>query len=155
AERQRRPRKAGDPMRHREELNPTSDVAGKPPGPCAMVIFGASGDLTKRKLIPALYNLAKEKLLPKDFAVIGFASSEMATESYREKASQDLRDYAASQVDGAFWDWFKPRLYYIAGDFRDANAYAQLKSLLAQLDKDHNSHGNYLYYLAVAPTYFA
>jgi glucose-6-phosphate 1-dehydrogenase len=141
-------------MRHHEEPNIPNDVAGKPPGPCAMVIFGASGDLTKRKLIPALYNLAKEKLLPKDFAVIGFASSEMATESYREKVSQDLHDYASNQVDAAFWDWFKPRLYYIAGDFRDANAYAQLKSLLAQLDKDHNTHGNYLYYLAVAPTYF-
>ena len=79
---------------------------GKPADPCAMVIFGASGDLTRRKLIPALYNLAKNKLLSHDFAVIGVARSPMSSEDYRKRVSEISRKLATDKVNPTIWDEF-------------------------------------------------
>ena len=72
---------------------------GKPGDPCTMVIFGASGDLTRRKLIPALYNLAKNELLSREFAVVGVARSQMSTEDYRKKVSEDIKQFATDRVE--------------------------------------------------------
>ena len=83
---------------------------GKPGDPCAMVIFGASGDLTRRKLIPALYNLAKNELLSREFAVIGVARSPMSTEEYRKKVSEDIKQFATDKVDPDIWEWFVRRM---------------------------------------------
>src|SRR5579862_7748129 len=90
-----------------------------PGDPCAMVIFGASGDLTKRKLIPALYNLAKDNLLSREFALIGFAKAEMTSEQFREKCAEEIQQFATGQVDPDIWHWFARRLYYVSGDFGD------------------------------------
>src|SRR5262245_26192371 len=90
--------------------------AGEPGDPCAMVIFGASGDLTKRKLIPALYNLAKDNLLSREFALIGFGRAEMSHERFREKCSEDVRRFATGPVDADLWHWFVGRMYYVRGD---------------------------------------
>ena len=79
---------------------------GKPADPCAMVIFGASGDLTRRKLIPALYNLAKNKLLSPNFAVIGVARSPMSSEEYRKRVSEDIQQFATDKVDSKIWEQF-------------------------------------------------
>src|ERR1700678_3289320 len=110
---------------------PTERFAGDPGDACAMVIFGASGDLTKRKLIPALYNLAKDNLLSRDFALIGFARPEMTTEQFRDKCSEEIQQFATGHVDADIWHWFVRRLYYVAGDFADPAAFQTLKNVLA------------------------
>src|SRR5215469_17486745 len=88
--------------------------AGGPGDACAMVIFGASGDLTKRKLIPALYNLAKDNLISREFALIGFAKPEMTTEQFRERCSEEIHQFATGQVDPDVWHWFVRRLNYVS-----------------------------------------
>src|SRR6266571_8649696 len=77
--------------------------AGRPAGPCAMVIFGASGDLTQRKLLPALVNLARDNLLPRDFAVIGLARRPMSDQDFRRKMGESFRDKDDKQNDSSLW----------------------------------------------------
>ncbi len=129
--------------------------ARRPGDPCIMVIFGASGDLTKRKLIPALYNLAKENLLPSNFALVGFARNEFSTEEFRKILNEDIKLYATSDVDPELWKWFEERIYYMSGDFADPGAYQKLKAFLAELDTKHGTGGNYFNYLATSPNFFA
>jgi glucose-6-phosphate 1-dehydrogenase len=131
------------------------DEQGQQAGPCVMVIFGAGGDLTKRKLIPALCNLAKDSLLPPQFAVIGFSFDAMTTESFRDQLSRDIKEFAAEAINPKLWDWFLERIYYVQGDFRDPAAYERLGAQIAAVEKAHSTHGNRLFYLAVAPQYFA
>ena len=120
---------AGEKRRNSEPLGHVGD-------PCIMVIFGASGDLAKRKLIPALYNLAKERLLSKAFAVIGFGRRGMSHEEFRDKCSQDIKEFATGLVDPDLWKWFIQRLYYVSGDAQDQNAYQRLQNQLAEADKN-------------------
>ena len=127
---------------------------GRPGDPCVMVIFGAAGDLTKRKLLPALYNLAKLQLLSREFAVLGLARSPMSTDDFRQRVADDLRQFAGEPVDPDLLEWFVRHIYYQAGDFGDKNVYQQLKQTLEKVDKDHSTHGNYFFYLATAPEYF-
>jgi glucose-6-phosphate 1-dehydrogenase len=129
--------------------------AGDPADPCTMVIFGASGDLTKRKLIPALYNLAKDNLLAREFALVGFARPEMTTEQFRDLCTEEIKQFATGRVDPDIWHWFVRRLYYVSGDFTDAAAFQRLKTTLGEADKEHGTRGNYFYYLATAPAFFA
>jgi glucose-6-phosphate 1-dehydrogenase len=133
----------------------TPEATRAPAGPCAIVIFGAAGDLTKRKLIPALYNLAKANLLPKEFAVVGVARNEMTTDEFRDRMNKDIHLYATDEVVATLWEWLCQRLYYLPGTFADPAAYAQLHTLLAQVDRDHGTAGNYLYYLATNPSFFS
>ena len=142
-------------MASADMMNLTDERSAQPGDPCVMTIFGASGDLTKRKLIPALYNLARENFLSKEFAVVGFARREMTNETFREKITQDMQEFATGQIDPDLWHWFVQRLYYVVGDLREVRAYQRLRDLLAQIDKDHGTRGNYLYYLATAPEFFA
>ena len=128
---------------------------GHPGDPCVMVIFGASGDLTKRKLIPALYNLAREGFLSKEFAVVGIARRGMSNEAFRDKLNREIKEFATGPVDPDLWAWFVQRLYYLSGDIGDAKTFQQLQGLLTEIDKDHGTRGNYFYYLATAPDFFA
>ncbi len=128
--------------------------AGRPGDPCVMVIFGASGDLTKRKLIPALYNLAKDNLLSKEFALVGFARNELTSEQFRDEIGKEIGEFATTTIDPDLWHWFSRRIYYLSGDFGDPNAYKQLGELLERIDKEHGTRGNYFYYLATAPAFF-
>ncbi len=120
-----------------------------------MVIFGASGDLTKRKLIPALYNLAKDNVLSKEFALIGFARNEMTSEEFRAKLTSEINEFATSKVDPELWNWFTERIYYVSGEFGDPAAYKKLAEQLEQVKKNHGTHGNCFFYLATAPAFFA
>ena len=133
---------------------PSAARIGRPGDPCVMVIFGAAGDLTRRKLIPALYNLASEQLLSREFAVVGLARAQMTTEQFRDKVSQDIKQFATGPVDSDLWEWFVRRMHYVPGDFKDPDAYARLNEMLQKVDKDHATHGNYFFYLAIAPDYF-
>jgi len=127
---------------------------GRPGDPCIMVIFGAAGDLTRRKLVPALYNLAKAQLLSREFAIVGVSHNQMSNDQFRDKLSDDIKHYAGSAVDADIWEWFTRRLYYVTAEFDDKNVYSQLKTTLDKLDKDHSTHGNYFFYLATAPSFF-
>lgn len=131
----------------------TEKSAASPPS--VMVIFGASGDLTKRKLIPALYNLARENLLAKEFAVIGISRSPMSHEEFRSKMSADMREYATHEIDRDLWERIAGQLYYLPGDLQEAETYDRLKTLLEEVDQRHGTQGNYFYYLATAPRFFA
>src|SRR6204780_5020018 len=93
---------------------------GRAADPCVMVIFGYSGDLTRRKLIPALYNLASQQLLSKEFAVIGVGRTPMSDEDARKKLTEDFKKFATGPIDAKLWDSFVSRIYYLSGDFDDS-----------------------------------
>src|SRR5271163_2020067 len=97
---------------------PTSQPqrVGRPGDPCVMVIFGAAGDLTRRKLFPALYNLAKQQLLSREFAVIGLSHGSMSTDDFRKWVADDIKNYAGSSADADLIEWFLRRVYYITGE---------------------------------------
>src|ERR1700747_3665613 len=101
----------------------TQEKLGLPGDPCAMVIFGAGGDLTKRKLMPALYNLAKGKLLPEQFAIVGISIEAYSNEEFREQMTKDIAEYAETDVDASSWQGFAKRLYYVSGDFNTPALY--------------------------------
>ena len=131
-----------------------ADAPARKADPCIMVIFGASGDLTKRKLIPALLNLATAKLLPEQFAIIGYAGNDFTTEAFRNQLTEDIKQFASCPVTPEMWEWFLKRLYYVRGDFADPNGFQTLKEQIAEVEKTHNVPGNHFYYLAVAPRFF-
>ncbi|MBI1745917.1 MAG: glucose-6-phosphate dehydrogenase [Acidobacteria bacterium] len=123
------------------------------PEPCTVVIFGSSGDLTKRKLIPALYNLALERLLPSGFSVIGFARTEMSHEAFRQKMREAVDTFSRTRpVQAAAWESFAQGLYYLPADFRAPESYSKLRDLLAALDRDRGACCNRVFYLAVPPS---
>ena len=120
-----------------EDSGPVNQEAlGEPSGPCAVVIFGAGGDLTKRKLIPALYNLAKGNLLPENFAIIGVSREDFSTEIYRQRSTEEINMYSTSGVDNPSWDWFVKRLYYFSGNFMEPQFYKNLGEFLEGVHKE-------------------
>jgi len=129
-----------------------STAAGSP---CVMVIFGATGDLTKRKLIPALLNLAQENVLSQQFAIVGFAVNDLDTESFRETLGEEMPRFAPDPIDLKMWEWLSQRIYFVKGDFQDPAAFQRLKQQIAEVDKLHGTKGNKFFYLAVAPRFFA
>jgi glucose-6-phosphate 1-dehydrogenase len=139
-----------------EEHKIQSERIGVRPGhPCTLVIFGAAGDLTKRLLIPSLYNLHASKLLPEEFALVGVTAAKFSDEDFRDKLTRDIQDFGRSPIQKELWDWFKPKIYYHSGDFRDPNLYKQLKDKLAAVDREQGTPGSYLFYLATAPQFFS
>lgn len=125
------------------------------PGPNTVVIFGASGDLTKRKLLPALYNLELERLLPNSFAVVGFARRPISGEEFRRQMLEGINAFSRNRpADPAVWESFSQGIFYTAGNFDEPEAYQRLGALLDRLDKERGTAGNRLFYLATAPEYF-
>lgn len=122
---------------------------------CVMVIFGATGDLTKRKLYPALYNLKRQKYLPENFAVIGFGKETMSTEDFRKKLCSNMKEFVLGEIEEDFIDWFIERTYYIGGDFGDKNFYENIGEHLQMIDEKHQTAGNRFFYMATPPTLFA
>ncbi len=132
----------------------TGDRRGTPGDPCALAIFGASGDLAKRKLVPALLNLKRSGLLRNEFAVLGLATSEMTSEAFRERLTADLHSFAPQDVDSDFWKWLCERTHYAPGNFRAPEAYARLAEGLRTVQEKHGTRGNVLFYLATPPDFF-
>ena len=125
------------------------------PEPNAVVIFGASGDLTKRKLVPALYNLELEGLLPSAFAIVGFARRPIPDEEFRAQMLEGINNFSRNRpAKPEVWQTFSEKLHYCAGNFDDPAAYQQLAQALNTLDQEHGAAGNRLFYLATAPEYF-
>jgi glucose-6-phosphate 1-dehydrogenase len=118
---------------------------------CVLVLFGASGDLTKRKLVPALFNLAKAKLLPDNFAILGVAFDELSVEQFRDQVTSFLQP---SDKNSETLNSFRQRLYYERANFSDAGMYSGLQTRLGELDQQYQTEGNYLFYLATSPKFF-
>ena len=127
----------------------------QPAEPCALVIFGASGDLTKRKLVPSLYNLGSYHLLPADFSIIGVARRPLTDEVFRDQLGRDLAELGTQPVDPNLWSQFRGRISYCAGDFDNPATYKKLAEALAESEKKLNTSGNAVFYLSVQPDYFA
>ena len=123
----------------------------KRPEPCGLIIFGASGDLTHRKLLPALFELFQKKLMPEQFYIVGFARSKMTDEVFRQKSFASLKerfkDVAEIEIDR-----FVKQCFYIPGDYQEQEGYNQLATRIAELDQEFSLRGTHLYYLSVPPT---
>lgn len=135
------------------EMNPLREGlrVARTPEPNAMVIFGATGDLTRRMLVPALYNLHASRLLPAGFSVIGFARRPWTNETFREQMREACEKYAALPVTLEVWDSFARGLYYVRSDFHEREGYDRLKDLLHWLDRERGTAGNHVFYMATAP----
>jgi glucose-6-phosphate 1-dehydrogenase len=124
--------------------------------PCVMVIFGATGDLTKRKLFPALYNLAKGGFLSENFAIVGVGRQELETGDFWSKISADLQQFIGKDIDKNLLKWFQERTFYTGGDFDDdKQLFKDLKKILAEVCETHDIPENFFYYLATPPQLFA
>lgn len=124
--------------------------------PCVMVIFGATGDLTKRKLFPALYNLAKEGFLPEKFAIVGVGRQEMLSEDFRSKIISELKEFIGNEYEENLIKWFEERTYYTGGDFDDdKKLFKDIKDMLRDVCEKHEIPENFFYYMAIPPSLFA
>jgi glucose-6-phosphate 1-dehydrogenase len=135
-----------NPLREGLRLERTADS-------CVLVIFGATGDLTHRKLVPALYSLSHQRLLPPQFALVGFARRDWNDESFREHMRGAVEEFGRG-AQGGVWESFADSLFYSRGSFDDPAAYKQLGELLDRIDKERGTAGNRLYYLATSPESF-
>jgi glucose-6-phosphate 1-dehydrogenase len=130
--------------------------------PCTMVIFGAGGDLTKRLLIPAIYNLAKDKLLSDRFAIIAADRTPKPPEAYRDYLAEGVRSFVSDTASGGetepfdakTWDYLASRITHFAGDFTTPETYARLGDLLKTVENQFHTDGNVVFYLAVASQLF-
>jgi glucose-6-phosphate 1-dehydrogenase len=120
------------------------------PEPCVLVIFGASGDLTQRKIFPALYSLAYRHLLPASFAILGVARTELTDEEFRERMEHAVREFGRDDFKQEVWDWLAEGTRYLAADFAHESA-DHLASVLTVLDEERGTGGNRVYYLAIPP----
>ncbi|HEY3319495.1 MAG TPA: glucose-6-phosphate dehydrogenase [Planctomycetota bacterium] len=123
------------------------------PDPCIFVLFGATGDLTRRKLMPALYNLHRDKLLPERFAVCAYARKPKTDEAIRQEMREHVTQYSRRAPD-ADWDALASRIFYVQGEFNDDQGYVRLKERLEQLDKELGTGGNRVFYFAVDSEFF-
>ena len=123
--------------------------------PCVLVIFGASGDLTRSKLLPAIYNLAEAGHLPEAFAILGVARPTIDQAAYRAQMRDQVRRAEGEPLDADKWKRIEDRLYYISGEFTDAALFETLKNTLHEIRERHHTPANCLFYLAVPPDLFA
>jgi len=134
-----------------------------PPGPCTMVIFGAGGDLTKRLLFPAIYNLARTKLLPEQFAIIGVDIADRTVEDWRDSLIEMLKSFVGNSqseddldtLNREVWGKLASRLSYLRGDLTDPELYRRLGEALKQVSSQHQTGEDVLFYLAIADRFFA
>jgi glucose-6-phosphate 1-dehydrogenase len=123
--------------------------------PCALILFGATGDLAKRKLLPGLYNLFKDKLLPDGFCVIGVGRSVATVAEFRALQREAASHFSRTKLDDATWAAFEKKIDYVRGDVDDAATYVALREAAQRADRDHGCGGNRLYCMAVPPSSFA
>lgn len=123
--------------------------------PCILVIFGATGDLTARKLLPALYNLTRDSQLPPQFACVGFARRPKTHEDFREETKESINSFSrVKPIDDKIWAHFQNQLYYHCSEFHDEAGYKKLQELLNDLDTKLGTKGNRIFYLSTQPSFF-
>jgi len=140
------------------ESNPLQETARieRIPDPCVMVIFGASGDLTKRKLIPAIFDLARQGLLPPGFTIVGVGRTKMDHEAFRNHTSDAMREFGRLQdSESVLWQNFAKGLHYVAADPSMSHEIEQLRETLHEIDGARNAGGNFLFYLATPPSLYS
>ena len=143
-------------MHESADVNPLrANLVNRPvPDPCVVVIFGATGDLTRRKLIPALYNLAADGNLPSSLAVVCFARREKTDEGFREELGEAVRKFSRQAVNEELWSRFAANIFYHRSTFDEPSGYASLGKQLDAIDERLGTGGNRLFYLASSPTEF-
>ena len=123
---------------------------------CSFVLFGATGDLTRRKIMPGLFSLSSQGLLPKNFVIVAFARREKDDAVYRKELRENMKEFAPKlPTDGPEWDRFVKNVYYVRSDFDDADGYKRLADRLTELDGANDLGGNHLFYLATPPDNFS
>ena len=122
--------------------------------PCAVVLFGATGDLAHRKLMPALFNLARGGNLPSECAIVGFARRDWTDDDLRTEYKKTLAKEGGPEFESV-WPEFASRIVFTPGTFDDAESYQKLKQKLEEVDRTHGTRGNRIFYLAVSPEFFA
>jgi len=133
-------------------IPPEACVIDKPIDPCIILIFGASGDLAARKLIPSLYNLYLNKGLPPAFAIVGCSRTDWRRQDFQEKMGRAIQE--AGSLDTALWKEFAEKLYYQAVRYDDPSSYQELAAVLDRIDKKHHTGGNRVFYLALPPSLY-
>ena len=119
---------------------------------CAMVIFGASGDLTKRKLMPALYNLAIARELPQHFSIVGYARTDMSDEIFRNRMREGVSQYSRTGLkDESLWERFAQNIYYVRGGYEEAEGFRRIAERLSVIESARATRGNRVLYLATPP----
>src|SRR2546430_9616238 len=138
------------------EPNPLREgLSARPvPQPCSIVIFGATGDLTHRKLVPALYNLAADGELPPGVVIVGFARRDKSDDDFRRDLEESMRKFSRQPVRDEIWNAFAQTIFYHRSEFGDEAGYERLTKRLEELDKSHGTRGNRLFYLAAGPDQF-
>jgi glucose-6-phosphate 1-dehydrogenase len=135
-----------------EDTNRSGSLYGGTAEPCAVVLFGASGDLAKRKVIPAMFDLATHNSLGSRYVIVGFARTPMSDENFRATTGEAAKTMSELEtVDPKQWDDFAACLHYSSGDYSDPQAYAQLGKRLAELEAEKKLSGNRLFYLSTPP----
>ncbi|MBI3537372.1 MAG: glucose-6-phosphate dehydrogenase [Chloroflexi bacterium] len=130
-------------------------TSARVPPPNILVIFGATGDLTQRKLVPSLFDLYCDKRLPNAFSIVGFARREKSHELFRDELRAAVNQFSRHKTDGnPRWEDFARGIFYHQSEFEDANGYARLAQFLDELDQERGAQGNRLFYLATAPEYY-
>lgn len=124
------------------------------PAPCVMVIFGVTGDLTARKLMPSLYDLTVEHPLPEGFSIVGVSDRDWDDDTFRNKMYEAVKNNARAPVTEDSWNLFARGLYYVQGDFDSDVVYTELNDRLQTIDEERRAQGNRLFYLATAPTFY-
>ena len=132
-------------------------TAQRVPSPATLVIFGATGDLTQRKLVPSLFDLFCDKKLPDGFTIIGFARREKSDDDFRKEIREGATRFSRNKPDdnGERWDKFDNGVFYHQAEFNDANGFTRLAERLAKIDNERGTHGNRLFYLATPPDSYA
>ncbi|MEC4893554.1 MAG: glucose-6-phosphate dehydrogenase [Oscillatoria sp. PMC 1051.18] len=125
------------------------------PEPLILVIFGASGDLTQRKLIPAIYDLKKERRIPPETTIVGVARRDWSHEYFREQMHEGVEEFGSGIDSEDLWSNFAEGLYYCSGDMDKPESYQKLKAFLSELDGRRGTRGNRVFYLSVSPKFFA
>ena len=125
------------------------------PEPQILVIFGASGDLTQRKLVPALYKLRRERRIPPETTIVGVARRDWSHDHFREQMREGIEQFSDGIGSEELWQEFAQGLFYCSGDIDNPESYQKLKDLLTQLDGKRGTRGNRVFYLSVAPKFFA
>ena len=124
------------------------------PEPQILVIFGASGDLTQRKLVPAIYQMKRDRRLPPETTVVGVARRPWSHDYFREQMREGIEEFGGGIGNEEFWQEFAKGLYYCPGDIDNPESYQKLKGFLAELDEERRTRGNHIFYLSVSPNFF-
>ena len=124
------------------------------PEPQILVIFGASGDLTGRKLVPAIYQMKRDRRLPPETTVVGVARRPWSHDYFREQMREGIEEFGGGIGNEEFWQDFAQSLFYCPGDIDNPESYQKLKALLGELDQQRRTRGNHIFYLSVSPNFF-